>query len=322
MSIESTYFGDLYTVKGLLGKGGHGHVLEAERVAEANTPANSPSTEMKAPTCTSQDKSRPSHLHATVPRGTYAIKLVSKVDMFTVEVLEGPPPCTTASSDSHLPISGTPEGCSEGLHGGIDNGDGSSLDRAHLCRIDPPPPNQSNNMCCVAVSETKRAVRSITEHSILSDQIRERHPSLPLVYATGQTELHCFAVMKCYSKHGSISKKLPALRRNKLLSWSILQQVSREVLEALCHLHRKGYLYRDVKTENVLIGDSGHVVLTDFDSCRRVPKVAAGVAPSSPQRRKSCGGAAASGSFAHPGNSFVSFTSCFPSPSPWGLLPT
>lgn len=46
-------------------------------------------------------------------------------------------------------------------------------------------------------------------------------------------------------------------------------QIAAEVLSALEYLHFKGVMYRDMKTENVLVGSDGHMRLADFDLAKR-----------------------------------------------------
>eukprot|EP00033_Pygsuia_biforma_P000952 GCRY01001094.1.p1 GENE.GCRY01001094.1~~GCRY01001094.1.p1 ORF type:complete len:460 (+),score=71.42 GCRY01001094.1:88-1467(+) len=41
-----------------------------------------------------------------------------------------------------------------------------------------------------------------------------------------------------------------------------------ELVLALEHLHRNGVIYRDLKTENILLSSSGHICLTDFGLCK------------------------------------------------------
>jgi serine/threonine protein kinase len=52
---------------------------------------------------------------------------------------------------------------------------------------------------------------------------------------------------------------------NKRFSEPHARFYTAEVLLALQYLHLLGYIYRDLKPENVLLHVSGHVLLTDFD---------------------------------------------------------
>jgi ribosomal protein S6 kinase alpha-5 len=45
-----------------------------------------------------------------------------------------------------------------------------------------------------------------------------------------------------------------------------------EIILALERLHSLGIIYRDIKLENILVDDSGHIVLTDFGLSKELPR--------------------------------------------------
>eukprot|EP00871_Galdieria_phlegrea_P001862 jgi/Galph1/2677/GphlegSOOS_G1343.1 len=61
-----------------------------------------------------------------------------------------------------------------------------------------------------------------------------------------------------------------ARRKNKVLSKDTIRFYAAELVSALEKVHREGIIHRDVKPQNILIGDRGHLKLTDFGIAARV----------------------------------------------------
>nr|AML76832.1 putative LOV domain-containing protein [Tetraselmis cordiformis] len=86
------------------------------------------------------------------------------------------------------------------------------------------------------------------------------HPFLALCYGTITTPTHIHYVMR--NCEGGDMYSL--MNTNGELKEEHVRFYAAEVLVALSYLHLLGFLYRDLKPENLLLSE-GHIVLTDFD---------------------------------------------------------
>ncbi|EIW66081.1 hypothetical protein TREMEDRAFT_35601 [Tremella mesenterica DSM 1558] len=69
-----------------------------------------------------------------------------------------------------------------------------------------------------------------------------------------------------YMEGGSLTDIVTA----NYMSREQIAAVSREVCEGLRHLHSKGVIHRDIKSDNILLSLQGDVKLTDFGFCARI----------------------------------------------------
>eukprot|EP01018_Ginkgo_biloba_P004406 Gb_37828 [translate_table: standard] len=105
-----------------------------------------------------------------------------------------------------------------------------------------------------------RLLRAKKEAEILS---LLSHPFLPSLTASFESDKHFFTVTN-FCSGGDLNVLRQKLRHKKFPEAAAMFYAA-EVLVALEYLHGLGIVYGDLKPENVLIQDSGHVVLTDFD---------------------------------------------------------
>ncbi|KAF8762816.1 hypothetical protein HU200_009045 [Digitaria exilis] len=105
-----------------------------------------------------------------------------------------------------------------------------------------------------------KLVRAETEKEILG---LLDHPFLPTLYTHFETDKFYCLVMEycCGGNLHSLRQKQP----NRHFNEQAARFYASEVLLALEYLHMLGIVYRDLKPENVLVRDGGHIMLSDFD---------------------------------------------------------
>lgn len=95
------------------------------------------------------------------------------------------------------------------------------------------------------------------------------HPFIIKLKYSWQTKTNLFLVMD-YMPGGDLLKHLLKVKR---FPEELVRVYSAEVAAALGYLHRQGYLYRDLKPENVLVASDGHLKLSDFGLSRPIQRV-------------------------------------------------
>jgi serine/threonine protein kinase len=112
-------------------------------------------------------------------------------------------------------------------------------------------------------------------HSILN------HPFIVEVSYAFQTPSLVFMAMTL-CPNGDMFSLLQAMP-NKMLPHDHVQFYAAEILSALCYIHQQGLIYRDLKLENILLSQDGHVKLADFGAVTFVvPQAPVDQRPSSP----------------------------------------
>ncbi|XP_052193999.1 serine/threonine-protein kinase D6PK [Diospyros lotus] len=111
-----------------------------------------------------------------------------------------------------------------------------------------------------SLASRKKLTRAQTEREIL--QLLD-HPFLPTLYTHFETDRFSCLVME-YCPGGDLHS-LRQRQPGKHFSEYAARFYAAEVLLALEYLHMLGVVYRDLKPENVLVRDDGHIMLSDFD---------------------------------------------------------
>jgi len=107
------------------------------------------------------------------------------------------------------------------------------------------------------VKHKKEIEHTMAERSVM---IKLKHPFLMRLYFTYQTNDKLFYIMD-YINGGELFYHL---EREGQFSLERTRFYIAELVLALEYLHQHDVIYRDIKTENILLNSDGHIVLTDF----------------------------------------------------------
>eukprot|EP00250_Pteridium_aquilinum_P018033 c23907_g2_i1 orf=251-1897(+) len=127
---------------------------------------------------------------------------------------------------------------------------------------------RGNNACFFAMkvmdkgslASRKKLLRAQTEREIL--QCLD-HPFLPSLYTHFETDKFSCLLMEFCS--GGDLHMLRQRQPGKHFTEMAAKFYAAEILMALEYLHMMGVIYRDLKPENVLVREDGHIMLSDFD---------------------------------------------------------
>jgi serine/threonine-protein kinase len=89
---------------------------------------------------------------------------------------------------------------------------------------------------------------------------RLEHPHIVPIYKVGRQEEIFYIVMRCID--GPSLRVL--LERHKRLSVGDAARIARQAADALAYAHSRDIVHRDIKPDNILLDNSGHVLVTDF----------------------------------------------------------
>ncbi|KAL7600084.1 protein kinase PINOID 2 [Lactuca sativa] len=151
------------------------------------------------------------------------------------------------------------------------------IGNVYLCQIRNPVVGLPSSFYAMKVVDREAlAIRKKLQRAEMEKEILAGldHPFLPTLYAEFDASHYSCLVME-FCPGGDLHaarQRQPA----KCFSISSAKFYVAETILALEYLHMMGIVYRDLKPENVLVREDGHIMLSDFDlslKCDVVPRL-------------------------------------------------
>lgn len=111
------------------------------------------------------------------------------------------------------------------------------------------------------IVDHNEVIHTISEKNIL---MKLHHPFLVGLNYSFQTEEKLYFILD-YINGGELFYHL---QREKRFSEERVRFYGSEIVLALEYLHKEGVIYRDLKPENLLLTNEGHICMTDFGLCK------------------------------------------------------
>lgn len=87
-----------------------------------------------------------------------------------------------------------------------------------------------------------------------------RHKSVVKLFETFETEKHYLFVMELCSGGDLLSY----VRKRRKLAEPVAKYFFKQIVEGIGYIHSKNILHRDIKLDNILLDDKGHIKIADF----------------------------------------------------------
>jgi len=95
-----------------------------------------------------------------------------------------------------------------------------------------------------------------------------KHPNIMRLYETFNTNDYVLIVMELCSGGDLLSY----VRKRRRVDEQVAKLIFKEILDGLAHCHSKGIIHRDIKLDNILLNEQGHVKIGDFGVSKKIVK--------------------------------------------------